>query len=175
MKKERVEKEFEILREKRRRLFVAIEGLSAEALAKQPIEGKWSILQILYHLLAAERGTLQYINKKLSFSPDGLPKASLFSGFKLLALRLILASPLKFKAPKGLDVFPEQLDIQEIRREWDLVDSGFSALNERLSDEQLEWQLFKHPIIGRISMLQTAQFMISHLDHHVRQIERLIG
>ena len=173
MKKEKLKKQFEVLREKREQLFKIVTSVDAALLDRPPAEGKWSILQILYHVKASEAGTLRYIDKKLSFSPEGLPNSSFLSGAKLLLLEMTLRSPVKFKAPKGLDVFPERLVLEEIKADWDRSDEGFLQLIDRLEEHQLGWQLFKHPIIGRLDMQQTIKFMISHFDHHARQIKRL--
>ncbi|WP_339789735.1 DinB family protein [uncultured Imperialibacter sp.] len=173
MKKEKLKKQFEVLREKRKQLFEIVAPVDAALLNQLPAEGKWSILQILYHVKASEAGTLRYIEKKLSFSPDGLPNSPFLSGAKLLLLEITLRSPLKFKAPKGLDVFPEKLALEEIKEDWDRSDEGFLNLIDRLDEHQFGWQLFKHPIIGRLDMQQTIKFMISHFDHHARQIKRL--
>lgn len=168
-------KQFEGLREKRRELFKMVTSVDAALLNRSPADGKWSVLQILYHVKASEAGTLRYIDKKLSFSPDGLPNASFLSGAKLALLEITLRSPLKFKAPKGLDVFPEKLILEEIKADWDRSDEGFLQLIDRLEEHQLRWQFFKHPIIGRLNMQQTIKFMVSHFDHHARQIKRLMN
>ena len=173
MKKEKLKKQFEVLQQKRKQLIEIVASADAGLLNRSPAEGKWSILQILYHVRASEAGTLRYIEKKLSFSPDGLASSSFLSGAKLLLLEITLRSPLKFKAPKGLDVFPEKLALEEINADWDQSDKGFLQLIDRLDERQLGWQLFKHPIIGRLDMQQTIKFMISHFDHHARQIKRL--
>jgi hypothetical protein len=65
------------------------------------------------------------------------------------------------------------LVLEEISADWDRSDEGFLKLIDRLDEHQFGWQLFKHPIIGRLNMRQTIKFMISHFDHHARQIKRL--
>jgi hypothetical protein len=175
MRKEKLKKQFEVLRGKRKQLLEIVAPVDVASLNRSPAEGKWSILQILYHVKASEVGTLRYIDKKLSFSPDGLPNASFLSGARLLLLEITLRSPLKFKAPKGLDVFPEKLLLEEINADWNRCDEGFLQLIDCLHEHQLGWQLFKHPIIGRLNMQQTIKFMVSHFDHHARQIKRLMN
>ncbi len=173
--KEEVYKLHRSLERKRAELWKLVDASSKAILEKSPAPSKWNTLQILHHVQKSEEATLQYIVKKLSYSPEGLPAATYLSHLKVLLLRFVLWSPIKFKAPKGLDQVPANPDIEGLKQSWQLNFDEFSALIERLSEKELRYQLFKHPIIGRVDMKDTLKFMISHFDHHERQIKRLIG
>ncbi len=79
------------------------------------------------------------------------------------------------KAPAGLDVFPEELELEKIDADWSGTRVEFQQLVEQLSESQLKWLLFKHPFVGRINMADTVGFLNEHYRHHKRQVDKLIG
>lgn len=167
--------QYERLVRRRELLLETLSLVPMEVLQRRPDEQKWSVLQILYHVHLAEKGTLGYINKKLVHSPGGLPNASWLSGVRTVTLQITLVLPLKFKAPAGLGDVPALPDLNDIVSEWESTTRGFYNLFERLEVHQLRWQLFKHPFIGRLDMADTIKFMHSHFAHHEKQIARLIS
>ena len=175
MKKTELLQRIDELKLLKKELFEMMAEASPEQLQKRPAPGKWSPLQILIHMQMVEQGTLSYIQKKLSFSASGLPNATLLSSAKVVLLRLVLRSPIKFKAPLGLDAVPENPSLESIQESWKRTDDGFRELVNSLEERQLSWQLFKHPIIGRLGMKDTLRFMKSHFTHHARQIRALLS
>ena len=159
----------------RNELFLWLSRHDKEELAYRPGEDRWNVLEILCHLLLSEEGTLRYIRKKLQYSPNGLPDAGMFSHIKTIILEWVLKSPVKIKAPAGLDRFPEEPLLEKIDADWSASRLEFKKMVEELSEKQLKWQLFKHPIIGRIGIEDTVKFLSAHYYHHKKQINRLIS
>ncbi len=107
----------EILENKRKNLYKSLENLSIEQLNYNPKPEKWSILQIIFHLVKTEQVVL------ISFQ-NGLKKGSnakiagLNSKFRSLLLNLALKSTIRFKAPKLLQKVPETYDFDELSNKW---------------------------------------------------------
>lgn len=154
--------------------FSLLRGVDQEKLLRRP-PSKWHALELLQHLYMSEAGTASYIRKKLSYSPEGLPSTVAVSWLKTRLLKVLLITPVKFKAPAGLDRFPDELSLEKINDDWALLRLKFKELIEELSEDQLKWQLFKHPIIGRINMADTVGFIGAHYFHHKRQIVQRIS
>lgn len=163
------------MEEDRRLLFQRLEKVDQRQTVSRLQESKWHVLEILYHCYLSEAGTLKYIKKKLQYSPEGLQESVLISRIKAILLWGVLNSPLKVKAPAGLDIFPEELVVEKIDDEWTCIRVEFQKLIEELSENQLKWLLFKHPFVGRINMPDTVRFVRAHYVHHKRQILRLIS
>jgi hypothetical protein len=94
----RLEYLFESIETQRKNLLLSLNRMSHEQL-NHHLEGKWSINQIVAHLISAERLSVNYITKKI----QGVETAS-NTGFveelKMLLLKTSQRLPLKFKAPK---------------------------------------------------------------------------
>lgn len=175
MSKPQLIKKLENLEADRNELFLWLNQHGAEGLTYRPHKYKWNVLEILCHLLLSEAGTLRYIRKKLQYAPNGLPDAGRFSHFKTIVLEWVLKTPIKIKAPAGLDNFPEEPLLEKIDADWSASRLEFKKMIEELSEKQLKWQLFKHPIIGRIDMEDTVKFLSAHYHHHKKQIKRQIS
>ena len=168
-------KKLEDLETDRNELILWLSQRDKAELTYRPHAYRWNVLEILYHLLLSEAGTLRYIRKKLQYSPNGLPDAGMFSHMKTVVLEWMLTTPVKFKAPAGLDKFPEEPILEKIDADWSASRLEFKKMIEELSEKQLKWQLFKHPIIGRIDMEDTLKFLSAHYHHHKKQIKKLIS
>ena len=66
-------------------------GCSHEELSAKPSSGAWSVLDIIQHMMIAEKGSLAYVKKKTSY-PDSLKKAGFsYQWRKLLWIGLGMA------------------------------------------------------------------------------------
>jgi len=163
------------LLEARKHLFERITNCKAERLKNKPAANKWNVLEVLHHIYLAEKGTVNYMIKKLHFSQEGLPKAGITSHLKTMLLQIVLRTPLKMKAPAGLDAVSGDISLGELSRQWESLDSELQSLICGLNEKQLASQLFRHPFIGRINMIDTLKFIQAHFDHHRSQINKLIN
>lgn len=174
MLNQKAQERYEGLLEARKRLFERLESCKVELLKNKPAADKWNVLQIVHHIYLAERGTVNYMIKKLHFSKGELPKAGFASHLKTILLQTALRTPLKMKAPAGLDAVSGDISLDELSRQWNALDHEFLGFLMGLSEKQLASQLFRHPFIGRINMTDTLKFLHAHFDHHLSQINKLI-
>lgn len=165
---------FEQLEHATNQLFEAAEALGEKA-HQVPAPGQWSAAQVVHHLLVSETGINQYIEKKLRNSED-LQKAGLTHLLKSRLLRVLLRVPgFKFKAPARLkELTPEQVPaLAQLRQEWDGVRRHLEQILNEYPDKLLSHAIFKHPRSGMLTIYQTLDFMVDHILHHQRQIERI--
>jgi uncharacterized damage-inducible protein DinB len=154
--------------------FVSTEALQQKLSAysdedlQVPIEGKWSVLQHLYHCWLVERGVLAYIKLKTQ-DLQALKNVRLLTRLRFsLFFTLIKLGLLKVKAPKIVEAFPENMDQKDLyerlsktREEADLF---FAALPETAARKGI----FKHLFIGRLNKSLTQKFIKLHLEHHLK-------
>jgi hypothetical protein len=163
----------ERLEASRRRAVALLDAHDRVALNRSPRAGRWSALQVLHHVIASETATLGYVRKKM-LGGTALPPAGLASRLKRLALQAALVLPLRFRAPAATAAVPDDVDAAELRARWertrqewrDLLDTFPPSLEDRL--------VFRHPFVGLMGLADTLAFLEAHLDHHVRQVERLV-
>jgi len=154
-------------------LLGTITNLSHEQLTAHP-EGKWSIAQILSHLISSEQLSVRYLNKKI----QGIKDAS-ETGFKenLIMMIFVISQrlPLKFKAPKILAENTIKYETSEqITEAWENVRKELKQILTRFNDDQLKRKVYKHPIAGMLNIKQTLRFFREHINHHTPQIIHLL-
>lgn len=171
---EQLQRRFDRLEGTRRQVLRHLEGHDREALNRPRADGGWSALQVLHHVIAAESGTLRYVSRKMQ-GGTSLPRVSLASRLRLLGLQAAMVSPLRFKAPAVVAEVPEEIDPEELRARWNEVRTGWKTLLEAFPEEILDRLVFRHALVGLMGLPDTLAFLQSHLEHHRRQVERVLG
>lgn len=158
----------------RRRAVALLDGRDGVALNRSPRAGRWSALQVLHHVIASETATLAYVRKKMlggaALSPVGVS-----SRLKRLALQAALALPLRFRAPAATAAVPEHIDPGELRVLWERTREEWRELLDTFPPSLEDRLVFRHPFVGLMGLADTLAFLEAHLDHHVRQVEMLVG
>jgi hypothetical protein len=141
-----------------------------ERLNQKPANGGWSPMEVIQHLMVSEIGTLNYIQKKLSFNPK-LKQSGLLQDVKSGLYNRFFRLPIKVKAPiKVLTDFPEYSDFEETITNWNNSRADFKKLLDNFDDSLWDKQVFNHPVIGRISISHTVAFFYEHQHRHIKQI-----
>jgi uncharacterized damage-inducible protein DinB len=159
---------------RRQHLLDVVSALPDQAISYS-VPGKWSINQILVHLILAEQLSLRYIKKK-SLGIESAGNTNIIDDVKYLLLKLSQRLPVKYKAPKVLgEDPPESLPLQEVIQRWNDSRNELKAFLETLSAEHLDKKIYKHAVAGRLNILHALDFFNEHLIHHWPQIQRLIN
>lgn len=152
----------------------SIKGLSEKELNQSPAEGKWSVAEILSHLIAAERLSILYIQKKI----QGIQQAGtsgLWEEIKIVVLIVSQRIPgLTFRAPpRVVENTPQYKTFPEILAAWSVVRSELKLLVEKMPDSALSRLIYKHPAAGYLSIRHALIFFYEHVYHHGPQLKRL--
>lgn len=165
---------FEQLERATSRLLAAAAALGDKA-HQVPAPGQWSAAQVVHHLLMAETGIGQYIDKKLQ-QTDELKKAGVAHTLKSLLLRVLLRLPFtKFEAPTRIKALTTEVvpPLPELQQEWAAVRRRLEQTLNEYPGKLLGRAIFKHPRSGMLTIYQTLDFMLDHVLHHQRQLERI--
>jgi len=165
---------FDSLETQRNELLGLVTSLSTEELNAHP-EGKWSIAQVLSHLIASEHLSVIYLNKKLLGVKD-VPNTGLAEELVMMALIISQRLPfIKFKAPK---VIAENTQVYQTRDQlkeaWDNGRGELKNVLARFQDDQLKRKIYKHPIAGKLNIQQALRFFQEHINHHTPQVKKLL-
>jgi hypothetical protein len=165
-------KKFARLESSRKNILSTLKTFNPESLNKKPAGDKWSSLQILFHIIKSEQLTtisvkraLKEYDKKVN---TGLPET-----LKTALLKIILITPLKFKAPRVVADIPDQPGLEEMIARWSSIRSDIKDLLETIPAEAMKKNIFNHPFSGKMNIFHTTDFLISHSEHHYRQIKKL--
>ena len=153
------------------RLTEAIDGMTAEDLARHP-EGKWSSAQILDHLNQTYRGTIKNCERCLAAGNSG---ANSDRNRKRWQRRVVVwlgyipsgrRSP-DAALPRGTPIPQLTTEIfQNITRMDDLIAACDAQFGRGKS-------IATHPILGPLTANEWRKFHWVHGKHHARQITRL--
>lgn len=151
-----------------------LQKLPEQTLKTQPIPGKWSILQVVEHLVGAEESSLQYLQRKQYAALQS--KSFLPAGIRAFLLSIALRSPVKFKAPKAIELYPTNTNKpEELLKRWEQVRKEYKVYLEQVPATVEGKPLFRHPRAGALTLAQMLVFMAEHLDHHQRQVKELLA
>ena len=169
-----LQKQFDLLETQRNKLLSLITALTNEQLKVHP-EGKWSIAQVLSHLIASEHLSIKYLNKKM-LGINEAPNTGLIEELKMILLIVSQRLPfIKFKAPKVLaDNTHIYQTVEQLREAWDKNRTELKEVIARFQDDQLKRKIYKHPIAGMLNIKQALQFFIEHINHHTPQVKKLM-
>lgn len=159
------------LEETRNRLLDELEGLDEELLNRPAAEGKWSINQIIAHLVQSEQLTNSYLQRKMR--EESHETAGLSHVVRSLLLRVALNTGMKFKAPEAAAHMPAHAALSSLRNQWDAARYQLEDTLTELPQDMLGKCIFRHPYAGMLTMPQTLTFLQDHFSHHARQIARL--
>lgn len=163
----------ERLEASRARALSLVAAHEAAALNRSPAPGRWSALQVLHHVVESEAATLGYVRKKMQ-AGTSLPPAGLGSRLRRAAVALVLALPVRVRAPAVAASVPDVVEPGALRARWDDVRAGWRELLAAFPAEIEGRLVFRHPFAGRMGLADTLAVLQAHLDHHVPQVERAL-
>lgn len=159
----------------RDRLWKSIEGISEEEAQRPPAEGKWSIAEILDHLLKSETATMKLYQRKLAEAqqrqilPDNRPGSERGS---LDHMREQFRQP--GRAPDI--VVPEAgKPLSQLRQSLEQSRQRLLGLIDSLSEYDLSQLTHPHPLLGELNLYQWILVGGQHELRHAKQIERIRG
>lgn len=172
-KREELLNEFDRMESERQQLLGKLNSISLETLEKKPDGNTWSVTEVMYHLKVAEEGALKYMQKKLDVG--GHSKAAASAGLKQQFLNFMISLPIKFKAPKVAQLPKDSsVNYTQALDEWNAVRKGLRKEYESIDESLIANELFKHPAMGKMNLIQSVRFMRQHMNRHIGQIERTL-
>jgi len=169
----RLERLYSVIEQQRHNLLASLKNLSNEQLNAHP-PTKWSINQIIAHLITAEALSVRYLNKKIL----GINEANDSSLVEELKMILLVASqrlPLKFKAPNVIvEQTSSETDIKKLSDEWIKTRVELKNILDRIENKHLKRKIYKHVRVGMLNIQHALKFFLEHVNHHTPQIKKLI-
>lgn len=156
------------LSELRDQLAAAIDGMSAEDLARHP-EGKWSSAEILDHLNLTYRGTIKNCERCLASGKSGASADRSRKRWQRRGILWLGFFPPGRKSP--VPVLPRGTPVSrlttEIFENIERMESVISECDSRFGQGE---PIADHPILGPMTASEWRKFHWVHGKHHARQI-----
>jgi hypothetical protein len=157
----------------RQSLLLSLRSQDHENLNEHP-EGKWSVNQIIAHLISAERLSVNYLTKKIK-GVETAADTGFAEELKMVLLKLSQRLPLKFKAPKiVMENTLQENDFHKLEKEWNSVRADLEKILEQVEDRHIRRKIYRHVRVGMINIQHGLQFFKEHVGHHIPQIKKLL-
>jgi uncharacterized damage-inducible protein DinB len=151
-----------------------VSALTAEEYFQIPAPGKWSVAQIMTHLMVAEQLSLRYMKKK-SLGVNDVKDSGLLQELTFQFYNVLQRLPVKLRAPKTmLDHTPAPLSLADVKTEWADFRSELKIFLSTIQDQHIRKMIYKHAFAGRLDVIQALRFFIAHIHHHRPQIDRIM-
>jgi hypothetical protein len=160
-------------------LTARVSDLDEGDLVRRAGDEGWTPVQVLQHLLLVERAALE--GERRVFGRAGAPPRAVplrrrlryRLGRVIVALVFRLGIRVRVPSPR---VIPEPpIPLSEIRDLWPGVSSELRQRLESAHDRDAAALFMKHPVSGPLTSAETAAFLLSHMRHHARQLDRILG
>ncbi|MCW5907649.1 MAG: DinB family protein [Chitinophagales bacterium] len=170
---QRIEKQFRLLETERTQLFQELRKYSDELINKKPAPEKWSVAEVIAHLITAEEMSLKYLQKKTLDTSLAKPE-SLKNKFRWLLVNIVFTFNIKFKAPEIVEPRTGYQTLAELETKWSEVRQGIYEILDKLNDNEVNSTLWKHAIAGKMNIFHMVEFFSVHFGRHRLQIERTL-
>lgn len=155
---------------KRERLLGELAALSPSVLEAHPLAGKWSLLEIVEHLVLSEEGVTGDFARLADLVPQPRSaKERLMFVMVMAVLRFDI--PVKVPSRKMHPVGGRSL--AELGATWQRNHGQLRAFVQQMEPHRRRDGIFRHPVAGPLTVDQGLRMLETHLDRHIRQIRRL--
>ena len=162
--------QLDIYDQDRRALLDALEGLTADQLRTRPGPDKWSILEIVQHMVLSEREVLEHLPE-----PEALidRKRGLRARLAYVVVVAIIKWNIPVPVPSDGMVPDGNTSLSELRRQWDEHIPWLRGYLAIVGPKDLKRAVFRHPVAGPLTPALTSRLARLHFDAHLRQIRRI--
>ncbi|MDX2196947.1 MAG: DinB family protein [Cytophagales bacterium] len=167
-------KQFEILEKTRLNIITLAKKLDGTQQNTPTAPDKWSVNQIICHLIMAENGTLESMNKRIMYGKVK-EKITILSAIRLFMLKFILNNKIKLKAPEAVAYPPNISDFDENITKWNEIRNKLKTYIQNFDATLANNMIFKHPIAGPMNLRQLLEYLHAHQSAHEKQIADIVS
>jgi hypothetical protein len=163
---------FQSLTQKRGQLLKRLDDLSKETLYFKAGPDKWSVVEVIEHLVIAEENLLQQLSANI---PDSTldPASKTPDNFRMVIMvmeqDIEVEVPDKRAEPKG------RYTLEELIGKWDDIRDRLPEYLTVVADEKKEDLVYHHPFGGPLNVIDALHFIEVHFDNHMRHIDRIVA
>jgi hypothetical protein len=149
-------------------LLAQMDATATADLEARPIAGKWSMLEIVEHLVLAERAVFQDLPDPSRLVARERNAADRIK-YQLVLFVLWSGIPVRVPSPRMLPQGGRSL--VELRRLWDENRAWLKSCLDYLSPAGAGRAVLRHPVAGPLTVPMAIRLGQVHIDRHMRQIK----
>lgn len=161
---------FDQLDRGRRRFVSTVGALNPDQRSFRPQPSAWSALEVGHHVVLVERRSIDAM-----LSNRGRPsrRQDLRGRIRYALLWLVLRTGLRVKNPVPAATPRRDFTFTELESFWSATRGDLGSFLEELDERGLHCAAFRHPVGGYFDVERALRFLVAHLEHHQRQLDRL--
>ena len=150
-------------------LLAAVRAASPAQRVFRPARDSWSMVDVVEHLVLAEEGALLSLVK----GPRPGARVTVRNRVAVVLIRLSLSAGFRVRVPASRLLPQGGLSLEELERRWATVAATLRERVAGLEHADRHAPRFRHPIAGWLPLASGFAFLVTHLTHHRRQIDRI--
>lgn len=166
----RVAELYDRLGEQKAQFLGALEGLSAEQQSFRAKPDAWNMVQVGHHVVIAEQRTADSIKKHRGIRSG---KRGLHHRVGNMLLWGVLKTGIRVKNPVPEAAPDPDIELGGLVELWEQARTNLEDVLSEVKERGLQYAAYKHPIAGPFTVQDSLEFLVAHLDHHLRQLERI--
>jgi len=167
-----IQAQYDSLKLKLEALLQRLDSLTGETLSFKAGPDKWSIIQVIEHLVIAEKGLLEQLSANIPAStldPDAATPEKHQTVIKVMERDIEVDVPHESLEPHG------NMALEDLRKQWNDIRKKLPGLLSAIKPEKKDDPVFQHPYGGPLNIADTLQFFEIHFDNHMRHIDRILA
>lgn len=168
--KSEIQKTFKNLDKKYGELLRHLDSLAAETLYFKAGPDKWSIVEVIEHLVMAEENMLEQLTGATSattLDPQERSAKNYHIVIKVMTKDIPVDVPDESMEPHG------QIALEELLERWNDTRQKTHAYIDGINSDDADNLVYRHPFAGPLDMAETLRFIDVHFDNHMRHIDTI--
>jgi hypothetical protein len=167
-----IQETFAGLEEKFGKLRQHLNTLTDDTLYFKAGPDKWSIVEVVEHLVIAEEGLLKQLSTNIpdsTLDPDEKTPEKHQTVIKVMERDIEVDVPHESLEPHG------RIALEDLLTQWKDFREKLPVLLAEIRPENKDNPVFSHPYGGPLDPSDTLQFFEVHFDNHIRHIDRILA
>ena len=162
---------FDHLEKQKSQTLALLADWSPARLAYRPTADAWSAIQVIDHIVRAESAMVAAARRGLQ-KPH---RIGVRDRLGYLFVYSLFRSARRVKVPGSVaQVLPDaNVDFASVRLRWNDAREDLARLLSQVTPDQLRAGVFRHPVIGWMSVPRILGFFAVHIHHHAFQLARI--
>lgn len=167
-----IQEKFDSLKLKREALLEHLGSLSTDVTSFKAGSDKWSIVEVVEHLVIVEKDLLRQLSVNVPTSTldikSKIPQKHQ-TVIKVMERDIAVDVPDESMEPRG------RLALDELINQWDDIRKELQEVLAEIRSENENELVYQHPYGGPLDIAEALQFIDVHFDNHVRHIDRILA
>jgi hypothetical protein len=167
-----IQQQYDSLTLKLEALLQHLDSLSGEELSFKAGPDRWSVVQVVEHLVIAEKSLLKQLSTHVPTStldPEAKTPEKHQTVIKVMERDIEVDVPHESLEPHG------NIALEDLLNQWNDIRAKLPGWLAEIKPEKKDDPVFQHPYGGPLDIADTLQFFEVHFDNHMRHIDRILA